>query len=90
MTNPRIASRILEVLAAYERGEASAFLVAQSIELHEPAMEGVSQSARERLHRLSVQVIQEDASPLEQEQLGIPAGGQALRELKLLLQSLKQ
>lgn len=88
MTNSRIASRVLEVLAAFERGEVGSTVVAESVELHEPALEGVPRSVRDNLHRLSVQVINEDLSPLEQEQLGIPASRRAVGELKLALQAL--
>lgn len=88
MSNASITVRILESVAAYESGLASAASVAESIELHEPALEAVPREVRDRLHSLSVQVLEQDVSPQEETLLGIKASRQALEELKLLLRSL--
>ena len=85
MTNASIAARILEGIAAYESGRASASSVAESIELHESALESVPREIRDRLHRLSVMVIEQDVTPQEEELLGLSPSRQALIELKSLL-----
>ena len=63
MSNERIARRITEVVEAFERGELGATAIDQSLELHEPALEGISRSTRDEMHRLAVEIIREDFSP---------------------------
>ena len=89
MSNSNIASRILEAIAAFERGEVSATAIAQSIELHEPALEAVPRDIRDRLHLLSVKAIEQDLSPLEEEVLGICATKEAVNELKMMLEAIR-
>lgn len=88
MSNASIGQRVLESIAAYEDGRNSAVSVAQSIELHEPALEAVPREFRDRLHALSVQVLEQDVTPQEEALLGIKASRQALEEIKSLLRSL--
>lgn len=88
MSNASVAKRILESVAAYESGHSIASSVATSIDLHEPAFEAVSRELRDRLHTLSVQVIEQDVTPQEEALLGIKASRQAVQELKSLLSSL--
>lgn len=85
MSNERIAVRIAEVVAAYERGEVGATAVTDSIELHEPALENVPRAVRDELHRLSLDLLRQDVSPLEAEMLGWEQTRRALDELKALL-----
>lgn len=89
MSNRSIAERILEVVAAFERGSIGASAIAESIEIHEPALESVSRVLRDELHRLSVQVIGEDVSPQEESLLGIKSSKVALVKLKSLLQAIE-
>lgn len=89
MSNRTIAKRITEVIAAYERREVGAALVAESVELHEPALEGVSRTLRDTLHTLSVEVIKQDVSPLEREVLGLQPTREALEALKAVLRSIE-
>lgn len=89
MSNFTIASRILEAVAAFERGEVGATAIAQSVELHEPALEAVPRDVRDRLHLLSVKAIEQDLSPLEEEVLGICATKEAVNELKLVLEAIR-
>lgn len=88
MTNASVASRILERIAAYENGRASASSVAESIELHESALESVSRELRDQMHNLSVRVLEQDVTPQEEELLGLKSSRQALQELKSLLKGL--
>jgi hypothetical protein len=89
MPNATIAHRVLEVVAAFARGEAPASAIAASLELHEPALEGVSRDVRDRLHALSVQVIREDVTVAEQELLGLEPRNDALLELRRVLEALE-
>ena len=89
MANESIAARIAEVVAAHERGDTGAKAVADSIELYEPALEGIPRAVRDELHRLSVELIREDVTPLEAEMLGWERTRRALDELKALLVSFK-
>jgi len=89
MSNINIVSRILEVVAAFERGEVGATAIAQSIELHEPALETVPREVRDRLHRLSVRAIEQDISPLEAETLGLCATKDAVNELIHTLETIR-
>lgn len=88
MSNKRIANRILEAVAAFERGDVGATAVAGSVELHEPALEGVSRVIRDRLHELSVEMIRQDLSLLEQEMLGVEPIREAAKALKVLLEDI--
>jgi hypothetical protein len=88
MSNTSIAKRILEIAEQYANGAAPANAIAASLELHEPALEGVSRDVRDRLHALSVAVIREDISPPEAEQLGWVASRNALSELQRILRQL--
>ncbi len=89
MSNHRIASRIIEVIIAYETGLASASAVAAAIEVHEPALEALPRAIRDDMHRLSMEIIMADLTPLEEDQLGIKSIGEALSKLKTLLQSIR-
>ncbi len=88
MSNKAIINRILEIIDAFEHGDASALAVAASVELHEPALEAVSRAARDEMHALSVEVIKQDVSPIEEEMLGWESSREALHELRSLLLSL--
>jgi hypothetical protein len=88
MSNTSIARRILEIVAAFERGEAPASAVAASLELHEPALEAVPRDLRDRLHNLSLKIIEEDVTPQEQLLLGHEPSRQALNDLRELLEGL--
>lgn len=85
MSNITIVNRILEVVAAFDRKEVSAIAIVQSIELHEPALEAVSRNIRDKLHLLSVQALEQDLSPFEEEVLGGCATTNAANELKTIL-----
>jgi hypothetical protein len=89
MSNETIAKRILEVIEAYETGKTSASSVAQSVELHEPAMESIPKATRDKLHELSLKIMDQDVSPLEEKILGIRPSRDALMELKILLGQLR-
>ena len=89
MSNSAIAHRVLEVLAAFERGEASASAIAESLELHEPALEGIPRDLRDRMHSLSVQIIYEDVTPQEQALLGFEPSRCAFDELRRVLEAVK-
>ena len=88
MSNASIVARMLETIAAYERGEASAWSVEESVELHGPALEAVPDEARDRLRSLPVQIMMQDIEAEEEALLGITPSRQALQELKSLLGSL--
>lgn len=88
MSNTSIARRILEIADQYANGTAPASAIAAGLELHEPALEGISRDLRDRLHALSVAVIHEDVSPLEAEQLGWIASRDSLSELQRVLREL--
>jgi len=81
MSNAAIVSRILEVVAAFERGEVGATAIPQSIELHEPALEAIPREVRDKLHSLSVKAIEQDLSTLEAEMLGLCTTQDAVNEL---------
>ncbi len=89
MANSSIARRVLEVVSAFERGEVPASAIAASLELHEPALEAVSRDIRDKLHALSLQIIQEDVTPQEQSVLGIEPSTRGCSELRRLLQCLE-
>lgn len=89
MTNKAIAQRILDVIDAYESGSTSASAVAESVELHEPALEAITRDVRDSLHNLSVKVIEQDVSSVEEEQLGIRNSKEALKKLKKLLSEMQ-
>ena len=89
MSNSVIAHRVLEVLAAFERGEVSASAIAKSLELHEPALEGIPQDVRDQMHSLSVLIIHEDVTPQEQALLGFESSRCAFDELRCVLEAVK-
>lgn len=78
---------MLEVLDAFDRGEVGAMRVAESVELHAPALEGISRLARDELNRLSALVLKTDYTPDEREFLGL-AEPTAARELRAALEKL--
>jgi hypothetical protein len=88
MSNRAIVNRISEIVAAYERGEVGATAIAEGVELYEPALERVSRSVRDALHKLSVESIKQDLSPLELEMLGLQPTREAVKSLKLLLEQI--
>lgn len=88
MSNSAIAQRILEVVTAFEGGQVSAVAIAQSIELHESALESIPKDIREAMHKLSVKIIQQDVSQFEESLLGLQASREACQELKRLLKSI--
>jgi len=88
MSNTTIVQRIFEVVSAFERGDAGATAIAQSVEIHGPALEAVPRKVRDRLHKLSVMIIEQDVSPLEEKMLGLQASKEACAELKILLQEI--
>ncbi|KPJ95160.1 MAG: hypothetical protein AMJ53_03395 [Gammaproteobacteria bacterium SG8_11] len=85
MTNATIVQRIIEVINAYENGKTSASSIAESIEMHEPAMESIPREIRDKIHNLSVEIIEQDITPIEEKMLGIEPGKKALTELKTIL-----
>lgn len=89
MSNRTIINRILEIVDAFEHGVASASAVAASVELHDPALEAVPRAARDKMRALSVEVINQDVSPIEEEMLGWKSSCEALHELRSLLISLR-
>ena len=89
MTNARIAERILEVVNKYENGNTSASAIAEAIETHEPALEAIARKTRDKLHSLSLKVIEQDVTPFEEETLGFKNSREALNELKNVLGNLK-
>jgi hypothetical protein len=72
MSNASIASRILEVVLAFESGRGSPFLVNESIELHSPAFAAIPRELIDRLNHLGLTLLKEDLSEFEREQLGWP------------------
>lgn len=88
MSNTSIAARILYVTDRYVTGDAPASAIAESLELHEPALEGVSREVRDKMQALAVAVIHEDVSPLEAAQLGFVHSYEALNDLQRILRSL--
>jgi hypothetical protein len=88
MSITNIVRRILETLSAYEQGDVAASSIAQSVELHEPAMEAIPREMRDLLHQLSLKIIEEDVSPLEEEDLGLKASREGCEELRTLLQQI--
>jgi len=90
MTNQSIASRVLEAVKRVEAGELPVSAIASSLEMHEPALEGVPRDVRDRLHKLAVDAIRQDVSAREREQLGIEGSRQALMELKAILVGLAE
>ena len=89
MSNASIAKRILEAIKGFEAGKLSASAIAESIELHEPALESVDRRVRDKLHELSVQALEQDLTPFEEETLGLQASRNAVNALKELLASIK-
>jgi hypothetical protein len=90
MTNQSIASRVLEIVKRVEAGELAVSAIASSLEMHEPALEGVPRDVRHRLHKLSVDAIKQDVSAFEHQHLGIDGSRQALMELKAILVGLSE
>lgn len=88
MSNASIARRLLEMTDRYTSGALPASAIAAGLERHGPALEGVPQEVRDRLHALSVAVIAEDVSPLEAEQLGLANRRDALDALRRMLEQL--
>jgi hypothetical protein len=89
MPNRTIANRIAETIAAFERDELGATAIADSVDLHEPALEGVPRSLRDALHKFSVEAVRQDFSPLELEMLGLQPTREAVESLKLLLSQIE-
>ena len=85
-----IATRVSEVIAAFERGEVSVLAVEESIELHEPALEAIPRETRDLLHNLSAKLVREDLSPVERELLGVQASQETLAKLKAVVAALLQ
>lgn len=90
MSNRSIATRIMEVVAAYEAKQVGASAIARALELHEPAFEALPRTVRDEMHHLSVQIIRDDVTPLEEAQLGFKSDGVAISRLRALLQSVEE
>jgi hypothetical protein len=90
LSNATVAARIIQVIEAYEHNEANSVAVEQSIDLHEPALERISEETRYMLRRLSAQVIREDLSPLELQTLGLEPTRKALVQLKSIILAIEQ
>lgn len=90
MSNATIVSRIYEIVAAFERGEVGATAIAESIELHEPALEAITQEIRRSLHKLSVKTIEQDLSSTEESMLNLRASRDAVNELKTVLEAISK
>lgn len=91
MSNASIASRILEVVAAFEASKSSAYAVNQSIELHAPAFEGISREKVDALNALGLKLLTNDVSDLEREQLGwTDISGEAIWDIKRLLMAISR
>ncbi|MCA9233766.1 MAG: hypothetical protein KDA57_24220 [Planctomycetales bacterium] len=72
MSNDSIVRRMLEVVESYQRGDATASAVASSVELYEPALEGIPDSLRHHLHSLSAAVLSNEATDDEVRSLSLP------------------
>jgi len=70
MSNHSIVQRILDTLADFEAGTASAFCVNESIDLHSTALESVPREKIDKLRALGTKLFVEDFSDLEREQMG--------------------
>lgn len=88
MSNKSVIDRILEIIEAFEHGDTCASAVAASVELHESALEAIPREVRDKMRALSVEVIKQDVTPIEEEMLGWKDSREALHELKSLLISL--
>lgn len=88
MSNERIAERLLEVVDRVLSRSLPSSAFANAVDVHAPAFEGVSRTWLDRLHRLSVQVIEEDASSLEEDVLGLQGSTKSLQEAASMLRSL--
>ena len=89
MSNASIASRILQVVVAFEAGEGSSYLVNESIELHSSAFEAIPRETLDQLGQLGLKLLKEDLSELEREQMGWPNNtDETLQKIKLILNQL--
>jgi hypothetical protein len=70
VSSASIAERILESVASFEAEASSAWLVKSSIETHSSAFEGVPRLLTDRLTELGLELLREDLSEIEREQLG--------------------
>lgn len=86
MSNASIAQRLLRVIAQYEREEAGTASIASNVELYEPAFENLPRDTRDKLHELSIEIFNQDLTPLEEETLGMKSSRSALNEMKRILE----
>ena len=90
MSNSSIASRILEIALAFERGESTSFVLNESIELHAPAFEGVDRTIIDNLNKLGHKLLVDDISDYEREMLGWDKSDETIQNIKAILLGLKK
>ena len=88
MSNATIARRILEILDAFERGEIGPLRVEECLELHVPALEGLSRQARDEFSHLSGVLVKQNYSSEERELLGVEGESSAARDLRRAVENL--
>ncbi|MBK8016121.1 MAG: hypothetical protein IPK20_04985 [Betaproteobacteria bacterium] len=89
MSNEAIAKRLLEVAEGVLRGTQPSSAFADAVDVHGSAFEGLPRAWLDRLNRLSVQVIEEDVSPLEEQLLGLRNSRASLQEAASMLRALQ-
>ena len=88
MSNKAIAERLLEVAEGVLAGSLPSSAFADAVDVHAAAFEGLPRAWLDRLNRLSVQVLEEDVSPLEEDLLGLQSSRRSLIEAANMLRSL--
>lgn len=88
MNNEAIAKRLLEVAEDVLGGSLPSSAFAEAVDVHAPALEGLPRAWLDRLDRLSVQVLNEDVSPHEENLLGLQHSRRSLIEAANMLRSL--
>lgn len=88
MSNEAIAKRLLEVAEGVLGGSLPSSAFADAVDVHVPAFEGLPRAWLDRLNWLSVQVLEEDVSPLEEDWLGLQNSRRSLVEATNLLRGL--
>ena len=76
---------MLDLIASYESGSLSASEMAEMLEKHESALEGISPATRLALRRAATAVVVEEASDAEKEMLGIRGNAEQVLELRALV-----
>ena len=89
MSNSSIASRILDVALAFEKGESTSHALNESIELHTPAFEGIDRNIIDNLNKLGYKLLTDDISDYERQILGWDKSDKTIQEIKAILLNLK-